>query len=297
MKKLLSLLLVFIVNIYAEDMNVSVSQINSGFIKKPPLELTKKFPMCDAFLNVDWIDKTKKIGYSTYDLYKKGKKDGKFYSLVMMSEGMHLIGLDAYSYKRQGKLKELFEAVRKGKMVGARIKYKNKFYDLYGAPYETSLADNRINVCIEHPDNGRAWIVEGKHINNVYDVTTAETKLQILQSILNTDSKLLIRDRKFIEGDGFIVIDVNYDGKDDYFSIFELQTPIFSIRNEYRKPQIVKRTQNIQKEEMVAELSFLPNQKICTLPIGSSYHYLTTDGYNYYLGNKCNLTELTKGEK
>ena len=55
---------------------------NIGFMKKPAKELTEKFPMCDAFLKVEWIDKEKKIGYSRYDLYKDGKKDGQMVVLI-----------------------------------------------------------------------------------------------------------------------------------------------------------------------------------------------------------------------
>jgi hypothetical protein len=32
---------------------------NIGFMESPPKELKEKFPMCDAFLKVEWIDKEK----------------------------------------------------------------------------------------------------------------------------------------------------------------------------------------------------------------------------------------------
>jgi hypothetical protein len=36
----------------------------------PSQKLKERFPMCDAFLKVKWIDKKKKIGYSRYDLHR-----------------------------------------------------------------------------------------------------------------------------------------------------------------------------------------------------------------------------------
>lgn len=292
MKKLLSLLLVFIVNIYAEDMDVSVSQINGGFIKNPPLELTKKFPMCDAFLNVDWIDKTKKIGYSTYDLYKNGKKDGRFYSLVMMSEGKYIIDLDAYSYKRQGKLNELFEAARKGKIIDSgifRIKYKNKFYDLHGTSNDGTLADNHINVCIEHPNHGRAWIVEGRKLTKIYTEEQRNAQYQKIHETVEIEQAFL--------NEHFIVIDLNQDGKEDYF-----YGAIYSNGDKYYSSKRVQLIHDMKNYLTYEESSYPPNNEICTIPLidykhHTAYRYLTTDGYNYYLGNKCNLTELTKGEK
>jgi hypothetical protein len=47
---------------------------NVGFMENPPKELKEKFPMCDAFLKVEWIDKEKKVGYSEYEFYNQGKK-------------------------------------------------------------------------------------------------------------------------------------------------------------------------------------------------------------------------------
>jgi hypothetical protein len=49
---------------------------NIGFMKSPPKELKKRFPMCDAFFKVEWIEE-KRIGYSRYDLYRDGKKKSK----------------------------------------------------------------------------------------------------------------------------------------------------------------------------------------------------------------------------
>jgi hypothetical protein len=44
---------------------------NMGFESNPSPRLKAKFPMCDAFLKVTWIDKKKNIGYSHYEYYGK----------------------------------------------------------------------------------------------------------------------------------------------------------------------------------------------------------------------------------
>jgi hypothetical protein len=284
----------------AQEINPSSEVINRGFIKTPSETLTKKFSVCDAFLNVDWIDKKKKIGYSTYEVYEKGLRKGEIFALIDMREGSYIIGLDVFVFKRDGKLPELFEQIRKAKVDqngDFPIFYKGKELYISTPAEELTLADNRINVCVEHPDNGRVWIVEGKHINKVYEATQTDKVFSLLETILNTKSKSYPRDRKSLESDDFIVVDINHDGKDDYISRFELQTPIYSVADHYQKPTIIKTTENIQKEKTIAELSFLANQKKCIIPVGTSYRYLTTDGQNYFLGNKCNLTKLTQGEK
>lgn len=303
MKKLIIVTIFLTMSLFANDVTIKLNPItNIGFIKNPSKKLKNKFPICDAFLQVDWINKEKKIGYSIYDLYKNGKKDGRMFALVVMIEGNYVIGLDAYGYKQKGKLDELFKAIQKGKVIDSgifRIKYNNKFYDLYNtAPISATLADNHMNVCIEHPDNGRAWIVEGKHIDKIYNTVDSNKSFKLLENILNSDNtnKYFIRDREYIERT-FIVVDINYDNKDDYFSVFEFLTPVFSVDSRYYKPKIIRKNQNVQKEETIAELLFLQDKKICNLPVGSHYHYLTTDGQNYFLGNICNLTELTREEK
>jgi hypothetical protein len=90
---------------------------NIGFMKKPPKELTEKFPMCDAFLNVEWINKEKNIGYSNYEVIIKGKKR-MMWALVTLNDDIPTYGWDVYQYKQQGGLKEIFEMIKYGEDKG-----------------------------------------------------------------------------------------------------------------------------------------------------------------------------------
>lgn len=91
---------------------------NIGFMKNPPKELREKFPMCDAFLKVKWIDKEKKIGYSRYDFFVDGKKRGRITALVYLGDYMPSLDLDLYNYTKQGTLQKIFSFIKAGKKVG-----------------------------------------------------------------------------------------------------------------------------------------------------------------------------------
>jgi hypothetical protein len=97
---------------------------NIGFMKNPPKKLTERFPMCDAFLNVEWIDKEKMIGYTTYEAIIKGKAakhdGGRKRVWAMVDMNVPGFDYDVYQYRRKGKLDEVFEMVRNG-TVNTRI--------------------------------------------------------------------------------------------------------------------------------------------------------------------------------
>src|SRR4030042_2676398 len=92
---------------------------NIGFMKNPPKELTEKFPMCDAFLKVEWIDKEKKIGYSHYDLYRDGKREKeKAFALIHIHDVLPHFDYDlsVLDFEGIGKIgmKEVFSIIKEG---------------------------------------------------------------------------------------------------------------------------------------------------------------------------------------
>ena len=135
---------------------------NIGFIANPPKELKEKFPMCDAFLKVEWIDKAKRIGYSHYDAVIEDKKRS-VWALVELDDLMPSYTLDIYQFKRQDKMKELFDLVKHGKPIwnfDTLFIGGDGFYEVnYG---DVLLSDNQQTVCIAYPDGQRAWVIEGK---------------------------------------------------------------------------------------------------------------------------------------
>lgn len=276
---------------------------NIGFIENPPNAMKEKFPMCDAFLKVEWIDKGKKIGYSRYELYmKNGEKDKQaVLALVHLDKHFPRFNYDLSEYQGVGHpgLKKIFSIIRKGKVVfntnflsirddanflnvqgdiekGLDFTTTESTRDIWGE----TLADNRINVCIPYPDNQRMWIAEGKRIGEMYDEKT----------VLNISAGL----KKFVPQLSSFefsnVVDLNFDGIEDYVSGASV---VYSYENKFYE---IKPLWMHQDDSEYGHWSFPPTQKKCGfLLIGALY--FTTDGKNYFLNNQCNLTELTtKGE-
>jgi hypothetical protein len=239
--------------------------------------------MCDAFLKVEWIDKEKKIGYSRYDLYKDGKKDGQMVVLVYLNQYYPHFDYDLYKYKRGGQLEAIFPFIREGKIVGDEglltIRQGNKKITFFPhTPEGATFSDNRQNVCIPYPDNQLAWIVEGREVGKAFTDQQINERYEDLQKSLPD-----LQISRFKEMN---VIDLNYDGSDDYYRYFPWLS--YSHTNQYF------RIEKSGAGYKYIELYFPHSKKTCKLqPHG--FDYLTTNGENYFLSNQCNLTELTKG--
>jgi hypothetical protein len=269
----------------SKDLTPNISNI--GFMENPPKELKEKFPMCDAFLKVEWIDKGKMIGYSNYEAIIKNKKNQfkgekkMVWALVNMNGGPG-IDYDVYQYKRQGKLQEIFERVKNGKIkigVPMMIEYKGETISLYGgkALNEDSiyplLSDHRQTVCVEYPNEQRAWVVEGRSIKQVL----SEAEQDSLFNKVNLKSPF---SRRLFES--LWVLDINFDNTNDYIYGASL---VYSRAGELYQP--VRGT-----EYPNFKYTFPPGNGVCRTGIGVG-NQLTTDGKNYYLNDQCNLTELT----
>lgn len=276
--------------IFAEEMdgkNTIPDISNIGFMKNPPKALKEKFPMCDAFLKVEWIDKEKKIGYSSYDLYRAGKKDGQMTALIYLNQYYPHLDYDVYEYRQKEMLRKLFKFIKEGK-IGTEdelltISNGSKSITFWPTtpllPVRGTLSDNYENVCVPYPDNQRMWIAEGRQVGKIYSDQEIDTKYDKVRTF-STGLSL----GRFKTA---IVVDINFDGIEDYlFRGF----PIFSWGNKYF---VMTRIKTGYK---YSEWNVPPNNKNCEI-IKEGMHYLTTDGKNYFLSNQCNLTELTKGEK
>lgn len=272
----------------SESKTIAPDISNIGFMKNPPKALKEKFPMCDTFLKVKWIDKAKKIGYTHYEamlINDKGMLDREIkmvWALVYLDDLWPSYTLDVYQYKRQGRMKELFDLVRNGEPVRVpnnfAIKYKGKttvFYD----PLSPVLSDHRQTVCIAYPDEQRAWIIEGKSIKHVYSKAQQES---LSNKIKETDKSL---SRQLLEK--LRVIDINFDGKDDY--VFQA-TLGFGVIEYSWIDKLYRVDRPVDSFDYI--LTFPPNNRTCRLRIDGIFP-LTTDGKNYYISNQCNLTKLT----
>lgn len=260
---------------------------NIGFMKNPPKKLREKFPMCNAFLKVEWIDRDKKIGYTEYEARLFNDKGilqndiKKVWALVNLDDEWPSYTLDVYQYKQQRRMKELYEIVKYGKPTRVpmhfAIKYKGDltvFYD----PISPVLSDHQQTVCIAYPDKQRAWIVEGKSVKQTY---SSERRDELSKKIKESGKPF---SNKWLES--LWILDINFDGKED-FVIEESFVATWSNKlylgdRVYKHPGF--------------QLIFQPNGRSCRLNTFGTFP-LTTDGKNYYISNQCNLTELTSNSE
>lgn len=162
---------------------------NSGFMRHPPKALKEKFPMCDAFLKVTWIDKEKNIGYSRFDFYIGDKKSKKrAFALVHIDERYPRFDYDLEPYRKQGHLNEVFAMIKQGQVAfpasslfieggnrpyflqgnhDARLGDFPSIVDETGNSWSLSLTKKQQSVCIPYPDNQRMWIAEGKSLEHI----------------------------------------------------------------------------------------------------------------------------------
>lgn len=192
---------------------------NIGFMKNPPKELTEKFPMCDVFLKVDWIDKEKKIGYCNYEVIIKSEK--KVVWELIALEGDHLfLGWDVYQYKRKGQLQEIFKMIKNGKAKIAPLliilTYNGKSVEIHPRTpnHDDSLAERKCTVCVPYPDGQMVWIAEGKSIKQNY---SAAQQKELFDRIEKAAGKRInLNDSVQKEWfESLYILDVNFDGKED----------------------------------------------------------------------------------
>ncbi|MFH2044721.1 MAG: hypothetical protein ABIK92_06210 [Pseudomonadota bacterium] len=253
---------------------------NIGFIKNPPKELKEKFPMCDAFLKVEWIDKKYKIGYSHYEAKRKGEKK-LMWALVTLLGDLPSYRWDVYQYKRQGRLKELFEIIKYGKAkgsLGVLVRtYKGEYVKIFNMELDDgALADNRCTVCIPYPDEEMVWIAEGKSVGQNY----SETQFEELTNKVKKPGKPFNENwQKWLKS--LWILDINFDGKKDFVLGRSLaatwQNKLYIVDSVYKDHGF--------------QQTFPPNGRTCY--VRSLGMPITTDGKNYYIGNQCNITELT----
>jgi hypothetical protein len=258
-------------------------------MENPPKVLKEKFPMCDAFLKVEWIDEQKKIGYTHYEALLNNDKGilgtvkKKVWALVYLDDLNPSYTLDIFQYKRQGRMDELFELVKNGEPTRVpshfAIKYKGNttvFFD----PLSPVLSDNRKTVCIAYPDAQRAWIIEGRAVKQVF----SEAQQSALAKRMEAAGKPLGQQ---LIGQLF-VMDVNFDGQDDY--VFDVSHRAFGVIEYSWLDKLYRVGRPSENSDYI--LTFPPNNRICRLKINGIFP-LTTDGKNYYISNQCNLTILT----
>lgn len=269
---------------------------SGGLIHNPPIALKKKFPMCDAYLDVEWIDKKKRIGYTHYVtrmLNDKGELETEkksAWALVNLEDSEPSYTLDIYPYKQQRRMGELFDLVRNGKTKKGpwhfAIQYKDKrrpvvFFDSL-APVFTN---HEKTVCIAYPDGQKAWLIEAPNVKRKY----SQAQIDALNKQLNFGEAP--NARKALEH--LWVLDLNSDGLDDYISDRSFGTRGLTA---FSSPEGLQRPVRTEIDFGYA-LTSPVNGRVCKVPVGGDMQSgdsrpLTTDGNTYFFP-RCNLTQFT----
>lgn len=287
-------LFAFAISVLAEE-KPSVSNI--GFMESPPKELTDKFPLCDAFLKVEWIDKEKKAGYSEYEFYNQGEKINRVaHALIYLDDDHPVFDANLEVFRKKGKLKDTFDLIKRGEfeqqdpgfglILDAErngTDYQYTFRDIrsdWKMPLLT-LADHKMNVCIPYPDNQRMYFAEQKRVGKIFSKNEIENKKADLK-------------KQFAEPFDFFekltTFDVNFDGKEDYLAGTRI---IYSHEGKYFEMKI--NAPELSSDSPKSKLISPTTGKTCEfLHLWGGSDYFTTEGKNVFIDNQCNLTELTK---
>jgi len=297
-----------------ESKNTVPDISNIGFMVNPPKELKEKFPMCDAFLKVKWIDEEKEVAYSFYDIYKDGKKVSKPRgALIFIKERHPRFDYDVDKWRKKGKLKELFSNIRNSKQIEGYLPESTRIHIPTDDWSAISLSDYRKNVCIPYPphksigfykgefweknmpdiydpSDQRMWIVEIRQVGKVYNDQQIKEKVEKIKTVMTPVDTFPGYDA-FLDLKKYSAVDFNGDGIEDYLAGTDaVGDTVYSHENQYYKmtPMWAQ-----QLEDSFGEYQFPTSHQTCRAGLPSDF-YLTTDGKNYFLNNRCILNEFTK---
>jgi hypothetical protein len=260
---------------------------NLGFVKNPSEEIKKQFPMCDDFLNVEWLDKENGFGYVEHDLYKDGKMIEPKKSIVYIHGNQvdHLFDLNRY--EKYGQLEKVLETIKKGKKAYSNFatiplpEYNGFTVFLeHDEDPDGTYADNHQNVCIPYPDNKKIWLVEGRQVGKVYSQSQIDKYFPEIKKIYPV-YKLEWFLRPY-------VLDINHDGIDDFYS-----TESFTFSHESSYKSIVKLGYSSDSKGEFFNFGIKDTDRVCKVYDYRPGGFITTDGKSYFLSNQCNLTQLS----
>lgn len=207
-------------------------------------------------------------------------------SALVNLEDIESISYDISFYRRQGRLNEIVNRVRRGNVEGVLpmvISYKGEVLHVHPGILLSNndfvqplLSDHQQTVCVAYPNGKRAWIAEGKSVERAYG---EEQRINLHNRIVkdsdsNTSLSIFIT---------HWTLDINGDGREDYVSTTSF---FYSVGDRYFHAQLKGRERGVGDNEL-----FIPSSnKSCTN--NNAARTITTDGKSYYL-DACNLTELT----
>jgi hypothetical protein len=262
---------------------------NIGFVRNPEV-LNRKFPMCDAFLKVEWIDTKKMIGYIQYEIImeKTGERK-KVWALVSLNDqGANYLDWNVFAFKQSGNLSDLFAFIRRARIVKQSLAVmilqddkREEVFHRMNITNEASIAGYSLTVCLAYPGNKLAWIVEGKNVkhgqrtsSHVEEITKAKQAVGVTKEWENNPADIQPW-----------LFDINYDGEMDV--VYPSGGAVYSMHKNY-----YSNTRRFHPEGSLDRiLKFPPINNECFIPSGLTS--LTTDGKSYFFGIECNITKLT----
>lgn len=289
--------------------NLGPEYSNVG-LSEPSAELKEKFPVCQKVLNVTWINKEKKIGYSNYDVYwRNGAYIDEYKAFVDLNAPKKRFTYKIVAYypknPRDGKENLIYDRMKKSKgkdfpgfdfssrlvednfdTVLAIVKKYNSLDDFSGEKSNdvlTRFAENleynfltakTKNVCVIFPDNQYAWLAEATTIANAIPKEDLDKLYEELKFIYRAGmySKDPGTNKNLFSN--LSAYDINGDGEEDYFDSVGI---VYSVKTNSR--EILYRYRDYST---------------CGVSVSSPSEdlQLYTDGKNFYFKD-CNLTKLT----
>jgi hypothetical protein len=218
---------------------------NKGFVKDASPAVKERFSLCNEFLDVKWIDKSRSVGILKADVYTNGKSEPRF--LIVHLERP---GSKAFAARGNGIFYEISEKQYSSRdfeqfLHGARFGFKH--HDVFltvnkgkrserfpqePLPFEAfvthqtefpnrSFSDFSKTVCVVYPDGKQAFVAEArKPFAKLPIDDKSKQAYDTVAGCANEKCKDITRDTKTGCNMDYLkdsyALDINGDGKDDY---------------------------------------------------------------------------------
>lgn len=276
--------------------------------------LSKRFPICDEFLTVNWISPERRLGTTHYELTAANGLRRSVEAVVYLdrrypridygaltSESGSIVDKDAIQKMVEGtQAKDAEEFLSdKDKVIlrswdlqtgerGDAIRFTRGTSSLLLQVDSwmggESLSGGAKNVCVVYPDRDLAWIVEARTADATYGENEINEHYRSVISFTPPRSGIL----SMAAFKRTAVIDVNRDGDDDYPEI-----GMFSYGKKYHA--LIRMSQSESDLDNYGKFQFEGNGKVCEQDPPDAF-FLITDGYSIFLNGTCNLTKITRKE-
>ena len=241
----LSVILIFFAALSISVAVCAAPPDNAGFRKDVPTTLKERFGICEEFLDVKWIDKSKSIGLLKTDIVKNGRSEQRFLIVHLEKPGSKAFAVRGngifYEISEKDYSSGNFERFLRGANI--RSMHKNVFLTVAKGgkserfpqeplPFEAfvahqnefpnrSFSDFSKTVCVAYPDEKKVFVIEAK---KPFLKARMDDKVKQDYDAVKNYAKEKCGDTAKGKNEGCdlgylndsYALDVNGDGKDDY---------------------------------------------------------------------------------